>query len=419
MKKLNHSINMKIDVCPISNTLDRIEFLDLGNIPLEGNLTETREESLSVKRYPMVLQFFPKTGLVSLTEHVEPDLIYENYLYHSGVSQPYKDHCALMLNYIQRFVKFNNDDCIVDIGGNDGTLLSEFKTLLQSSAKLEYINIEASKSFIAENKSKGISYFNTYWDEYICNEFFKKKPKLITTTNVFQHTAPIRSFVKGIQKNLDIDGVWCLEFPYFLTSLIKNCYDQAYHEHVYYYFLAPLKELFEQEGLRIINVSYHPIHDGTLRILSVKTKSQKVSDDSVDSFLNFEKDFMNTKYLEKWGKDITANIEDYKDYIQYLKEEGNSIAGFGAAIKGCVFLNSCELDYKSIDYVIDDTPEKQGKFIPGTGIQVVNRDILKTNQPDIILILAHNFKDWIINSLRKEGYTGEFLVMFPEIQLGF
>jgi C-methyltransferase C-terminal domain len=413
---------MKIEKCPISGSSESVKFLYLGNIPIEGQLCDTREESLNATRYPMLLQYFPKSKLVTLNEYVDPDKIYENYLYHSGISKPYIDHCGEMFDYINKhMLSFDNDDLIVDIGGNDGTLLLEFKrklAALDSSKQFKFVNVECSKSFKDINEKEGITYINEYFGE---NTKLPEKAYVITSTNVFQHTEPIRYFVKGIYNNLDEQGIWCLEFPYFLSTLITDNYDQAYHEHVYYYFLAPLKELFEQEGLHIINVSYHDIHTGTLRVISVKNTLPIYSDSTVDSFINLEKN-IDEKYLNNWGAKIKTNIEYYKSFLATLKTNKKTIAGFGAAIKGCVFLNTCNLDYDTIDYVIDDTPEKRFKYIPGTGIGVVSRDILKTKsldyrQPDYILILAHNFADYIIQSLKNDGYKGKFIVMFPDIKI--
>jgi len=399
---------MKIEKCPITGSNNVNEFLDLGMIPIEGNLSLTREESTNAIKYPMILQFFTESKLVSLTQTVNSDDIYLNYLYHSSISKPYLDHCSKMIDFVQNYVYLTKGELVADIGGNDGSLLLEFK---KKRPDLNFLNVECSKSFIEVNKNNGIELINEYFGE---NTIFPKNAKLITSTNVFQHTEPLRSFVKGIYNNLKDDGIWCLEFPYLLSTFINNYYDQAYHEHVYYYCLTALKQLFEQEGLYIISVSYHDIHTGTLRVISAK-KSSRIPKDSVESFLNLEK-FITNEYCIKWGENIHRKIRDFKDFFKHIRRNEQSIAGFGAAIKGCVFLNTCDLDFNTIDFIIDDTPEKQGKFVPGTGIEVVNRDILKEKQPDYILILAHNFKDYIIESLRKE-YFGKFIIMFPDITI--
>ena len=400
---------MKITKCPITGSTNRVEYLNLGKVPLVNNLCDTKEESLQCQKFPLAIQFFPESKLTTLTEIVNKDNLFLNYLYKSGVNKPYLNHCAEMYDYLSKRIDFSLGDLIVDIGGNDGSLLIEFR---KENLKLNYVNIDCSDSFIKINEEAGIEYKH----EYFCSDTrLSYKAKLITSTNVFQHTAPIRSFVQGVERNLNNNGVWCLEFPYVLTTLAKDNYDQVYHEHVYYYALKNIVDLLRQEGMKVFNVSYHDMHAGTLRVLSAKQTSKWQVDETVKSFLNLESS-LTAEYCIKWGKNTQEKIKGYKTFIENLILGGKRIACFGAAAKGCVFLNSCEITDSIIDFIIDDTPFKQGKFVPGTGIQVVSRDVLKENRIDYILILAHNFKDYIIESLKDE-YSGKFIVMFPDIKI--
>ena len=399
---------MQISKCPISGDEESVTFLDLGAVPLVNNLCDTKEESLSCQKFPLAVQFFPKSRLTCLTEVVNKDNLFLNYLYRSGVNKPYLDHCSKMYYYLSRMIILGINDVVVDIGGNDGSLLAEFR---RENRSPHYINVDCSRSFIEDNEKLGIEYVNEYFNEHTRLEY---KADLITSTNVFQHTEPIRSFVRGIERNLTNEGLWCLEFPYVLTTLANDNYDQVYHEHVYYYCLQNIVELLDQEGMRIINVSYHDMHAGTLRVISVKKSSHKQPDSTILSFLNMEKT-LTKEYCVKWGNRAQEKIKEFQFFIHSLLRQ-NTIYGFGAAAKGCVFLNSCEINHHMIPYIIDDTPFKQGKFVPGTGIEVISRDTLKTYQPDYILILAHNFKDYIMESL-KDSYSGKYIVMFPDIQI--
>lgn len=400
---------MRITKCPISGSEKSVEYLNLGNVPLVNNLCATREDSLLCEKFPLAIQFFPESRLTCLTEYINKDHLFLNYLYRSGINKPYLIHCSKMYDYLSRLIVMGQNDLVIDIGGNDGSLLIEFR---RENHSPHYVNIDCSRSFIEDNTRVGIEYINEYFDENISLPY---KATLITSTNVFQHTEPIRSFVCGIERNLCIDGIWCLEFPYILTTLANDNYDQVYHEHIYYYCLKNIIDLLDQEGMRVINVSYHDMHAGTLRVLSVKKSSQRQPDSTILSFLNLEKT-LTVEYCLKWGRRTHEKIHGFKNFITDILSKGNTIYGFGAAAKGCVFLNSCGIDHTMIPYIIDDTPFKQGKFVPGTGIAVVSRDILKENQPDYILILAHNFKDYIINSL-KDQYKGKFIIMFPDIRI--
>lgn len=399
---------MKITNCPISGSPRGVEYLNLGNVPLVNNLCATREESLTVEKFPLAIQLFPEGKLTCLTDIVDKDKLFLNYLYRSSVNKPYLQHCSQMYDYVTNFVELKSGDIVADIGGNDGSLLLEFK---KKNPNLKFVNVDASQSFKEMNIEAGIDYFNEYFGEDTALPY---KAKLITSTNVFQHTEPIRSFVKGIFRNLANDGVWCLEFPYVLTTLLNDNYDQIYHEHVYYFCLQNILDLSEQEGLKVINVSYHDMHAGTLRILMMKKSASKKPDITIPSFLNLEKT-ITEEFCVRWGKRTLDKINEFRNYISDLVSNHKRIAGFGAAAKGCVFLNSVGIDDSMIEFVVDDTLYKQGMFIPGTGIQVVSREHLEQNKVDYILILAHNFKDYIIESLKGQ-YDGEFIVMFPDIK---
>jgi hypothetical protein len=399
---------MKITKCPISGSSKGVEYLDLGNVPLVNNLCDTREESLNVERYPLAIQLFPESKLTTLTEVVDKDKLFLNYLYRSNVNKPYLEHCSQMYDYLSDFVELSKNDIVVDIGGNDGSLLLEFQ---KKNPDLNLVNVDASLSFKDLNIDAGIQYINEYFGE---DTILPEKAKLITSTNVFQHTQPIRSFVRGIYNNLADDGIWSLEFPYILTTLLNDNYDQIYHEHVYYFCLQNILDLASQEGLKVINASYHDMHAGTLRVLTTKKSSSRKQDITIPSFLNLEKT-ITEEFCLRWGKRTFDKINEFRNYMLGLLSENKKIAGFGAAAKGCVFLNSVGIDDTMIEFIVDDTPFKQGKYVPGTGIKIVPREVLFENKIDYILILAHNFKDYIIDSL-KDKYDGEFIVMFPDIK---
>jgi hypothetical protein len=145
-----------------------------------------------------------------------------------------------------------------------------------------------------------------------------------------------------------------------------------------------------------------------------KKSSGRNQDITIPSFLNLEKT-LTEEYCVRWGKRTHERIAEFRNYIDDLLAKKQRIAGFGAAAKGCVFLNSVGIDDSMIEFIIDDTPFKQGMYVPGTGIEVVPREVLYESKIDYILILAHNFKDYIIESL-KGKYDGKFIVMFPDIK---
>ena len=167
--------------------------------------------------------------------------------------------------------------------------------------------------------------------------------------------------------------------------------------------------------MNIINITKQNIHGGTLRLIISKISSKFNPDITVDDFLELEKKY-DLNYHINWGKNIQNHIKKSSDFIKSIISENKTIYGFGAAAKGCIYLNSMNINYNHIEYIIDDTDIKQNKYIPGTGIKVVSREILKEKKPDYILILAHNFSEYIIESL-KNDYNGKYIILIPEIKI--
>ena len=404
----------EVNNCPITNSSDRFTYIDLGMMPLVNNLSDTREDSLECDTYPLSVQYFSDSKLSCLTHNVNPDLMFSQYSYKSGVVKAYADHCKEMFTFVDNYLNLNEGDSVLDIGGNDGTLL---KTFLSKKPYIDVLNIDASENLTKLSNKNGIPALYAYWGVET-SKTVNKKFKLITSTNVFQHTPPIVDYVEAISNSLDDFGIWCLEFPYWKTNMETNQYDQIYHEHVYYYLLQPLKLLLERFGLKIINIVKYSIHGGSLRLIIAHKENNKEvfkQSESVNLYLNDENS-IDADYYKNWGNLISKHIWNCKEFLVSLKLKGNNIIGFGAAAKGCIFLNSANIDYNILDAIIDDTDLKQGKFVPGTGIQIHSRDYLKNNKVDYILILAHNFKDAVIQSLNNE-YCGKFIILFPKPEI--
>jgi hypothetical protein len=403
-----------IDTCPITNSDDKIVYLDLGNMPLVNNLCSSKNDSLNCERFPLSVQLFTKSMLSTLTLSVDPNILYKHYLYTSNTSKPYFEHCIEMFDFVNHYLDLSSRDNILDIGGNDGTLLKAF---LSQNKELNVLNVDASENLVCEANNNGIPSINAFWNI----EFAKtlnKKFKLITTTNCFQHTYWIKDFVEAISVSLDDYGIWCLEFPYWKTSIETNQFDQIYHEHLYYYTISPIQQLLKEFDLRIIKITHHPIHGGSVRLLISRCgelgKAWQPCNYSVKQRLNIDSEWSSIDKYISWGQNIKNILSKSHDFIFDLKNKGASIAGFGAAAKGCTFLNAINIDNKIIDYIIDDTTIKQNKFMPGTGIEILPRSILEKTHPDFILILAHNFSDFIIKSLKSYGYKNKFLILLPE-----
>jgi hypothetical protein len=367
--------------------------LDLGTQPLVNNLCATKEESLNAKRYRLRAEMADDM-LINLDAEstVPPEELYEHYLYRSGINTPYVKHCEDMA----RLFVSSRRGTVIDVGGNDGTLLKAFRRTMRIE---NLINVDASSSMREENESAGIRYVEGYFSA----NMDLPKADIITSTNVFQHTSDVHKFLTAIVEHLHDDGIWLLEFPYTLNTLRTLQFDQFYHEHYYYWLMTPLIKLLSTYQLEVVHVEEHYIHGGSLRLIIRKDK---------DSWYKFDY----AKYVEKeisfdyngWNDKVAYKIKKDRETIENLD---GTVAFFGAAAKGCVYMNALNLQASDkYLYIVDDTPAKEGKWMPGTGLQVVARDTLRYEKPDNLIILAHNFKDYIIKSL--DGYDGNIISMF-------
>lgn len=356
----------------------------------------------------MEAERFPLKAIVKedLTIHldyaVDPEILYKHYLYRSGVSQPYIDHCKQLYKSLYHL----NLSTVIDVGGNDGTLLNAFREASTESEfwsgtkPTRFINVDMGQNLREVNEQAG--------NEFVCGQFNDQmdlpKANLIVSTNVFQHTKDVHAFMRGIVKFLD--GVWVLEFPYTLETIVTGQFDQFYHEHYYYWLISPLEKLFEEYGLKILHYSFQSIHGGTMRLWmtnkdpsgpAVDLSAIKKKEQEAIGLCNFDQ--------------TIADLRSYFDRILTTKELGR-ICFFGAAAKGCVFLNALDLNINTMGktVVVDDTVEKQGLYVPGTGFRVVDRSALKDY--DTVIILAHNFADYIEASLRKD-FDGRIMTLLP------
>lgn len=380
---------MKLIKCRICKSKNLKLIFSLGKQPLSNNLLTSKDDKPPV--YPLELIRCSQCFLIQLNYVVDKEEMFDNYLYIPSVSKTYLNHFKDMSDSLIREFNIEKNDLIVDIGGSDGSLLSFFQ-----NRGMKVINVEPAKNI----KSK-VFKINSYFNKKTAREIVKKygKAKLVTATNVFAHINDLHEFIKGLNLLLRTDGVFFAQFPNVENLIAENQFDTIYHEHLSYFTYEPLYRLFMNTPLEIIKIEDSKIHGGSMR-LYVKKR--------IDKFTAFSKNVKNIK------KELNAYLKDQKRL-------GKKIAGFGAAAKGVVLLFHCELDHKIIDYIADGTPYKQGKFTPGTLIPIREENELIKNPPDVLLILAWNFKEEIIskvrNLLKDTDKKVKFVVPIPRVEI--
>ena len=400
-----------LNQCRICKGSDLYKFLSFGHIPLSNAFLKKEQLLVDEPFYPLDICFCHKCGMVQLKQVVEPSIMFEDYAYFTGASAPMHVHFKEMASTVIKKFDLSNGSLVADIGSNDGTLLKEFK-----DKHMRVLGIEPANNIARLANDNGIDTINEYFgaNQARLISSLRGKPRVITATNVFAHINDLDDFLNGIYFWLDENGVFVIEVPY-LAELIKNIeFDTIYHEHLSYFAVRPLVELFKRWGMSIIEIEQIGVHGGTIRVYVVKGESKPSP--SVEEMVRREIEL---------GLD---KVETYKDFakkvkrirgklvsmLKGLKGDGAKIVGYGASAKGNILLNYCKIDTDIIDYIADTTPYKQGLFNPGMHIPVVDFYEFYASSPDYTLLLIWNYADAI---LKKESeyieLGGKFIVPIP------
>jgi hypothetical protein len=395
--------------CRCCGSSDLAKYLDLGLMPLANNLDFTSQAARSKDRFPLQVLFCRKCYLSQLSVVIDPRVMFSYYTYRSGINKGYIDHCKAMAFDLARKYRLAESSFHVDIAGNDGTLLKQFKQAIG----LRVLNVDPATNLVAIAESEGIESLADFWSMELAAQISRShgQADIITATNVFAHVNDIVGFMAAAKLLLKSDGVLVLEFPY-LVDLIKSVeFDTIYFEHLSYFSVLPLKTLCERVGMRIISVEKQGIHGGTVRVAIVAESSSRRPNGSVNYFTVAEKSLGVDafEWYAGYSGKVSKIISDFSERLVKLKADGKKIAAFAASAKGNTLLNSACISTDIIDYIADETPEKIGKFSPGTGIPIVHKQALVKNRPDYVVILSWNFATEIIEKLGKI-YDGEYIV---------
>lgn len=399
--------------CRICGSGDLVNYLDLGLMPLANNLAATADDAQAMRRYPMQVQACSRCWLSQLTVVVDPRELFANYAYRSSISRSYIEHCRSMAEALRDQFALTSEDLVVDIAGNDGALLSAFKETLG----VRVVNVDPAENLASIAEAKGVQTMTSFWGPEVAREIVAKhgRPRLITATNVFAHVDDLQGFVAAASDCLSDDGVLMLEFPYGVDFIEHREFDTIYFEHLSYVLIEPVRYLATSLGMAVFDVQKQDIHGGTVRVFIGKAGAHSVRP-TVQSFIDTEKDegYHDAAIYVEWKREINTLIADLRTQIASLHEGGAKIAAFAASAKGNTLLNACGFDANTVSYIVDDTPEKIGRFSPGTGIPIVDRSVLAEDPPDFMIILAWNFAKEIIASTAdfREG-GGKYIIPIP------
>lgn len=393
------------------------KFVDLTNCPPSNAFLSPQQLNEPETYYPLTIYVCDACYLVQIDEYKKAREIFSNdYVYFSSYSSSWVEHARrYAVNMIDRF-HFDENSLVVEIASNDGYLLQHFK-----DKGVPVLGVEPTKNTANVAIAKGIPTIT----EYFTTEFALKlnqrrqKANLLVGNNVLAHVPDIDDFVQGLKTALHDDGVITMEFPHLLR-LVEDCqFDTIYHEHFSYLSFTTVKKIFESHGLEMFDVEEQPTHGGSLRIFA-----RHVNDDTkaisarVQNMLDKESQagICTIAFYRNFQERVNAIKYKFLDFLIEKKSAGKSVAGYGAAAKGNTLLNYAGVKGDDlIQYVVDASPSKQGKYLPGSHVPVCSEQKIRESRPDYIIIFPWNLKEEIMEQLSYVSeWKCEFVVFVPD-----
>jgi hypothetical protein len=393
------------------------EFVDLANAPPSNAFLKPEDLAGPETFYPLKLYVCGSCFLVQVDEYKAAQEIFDaDYAYFSSFSQSWLKHCKKYAEAVIERFHLTTKSKVVEIASNDGYLLQYFK-----ERGVQTLGIEPAKSTADVAISKGIETISRFFGKTCALDLVRERGKadLIAANNVLAHVPDINDFVGGFKLLLADSGVMTVEFPHVLQLVKLNQFDTIYHEHFSYFSLHTICQIFEKHGLRIFDVEEITTHGGSLRIY-VDHGSQHPLSPAVKALLDREhREGINTLKFYDGFQAITDDVKnEFLEFLLAAKKSGKSVAAYGAAAKGNTFLNYCGIKRDLIKYVVDASPHKQGRFLPGSHIPVLNENALRESKPDYVVILPWNLKTEITEQLAYvRQWDGKFAIAIPNLEV--
>jgi hypothetical protein len=386
--------------------------LSLGKLPLANAFVQPEAQDIADEPFPLELVFCRSCALVQLDETVSPEKLFSEYPYFSSQSQTFVDHASELVERVVEDYGLDNGDLALEIASNDGYLLQHYRR-----AGVSVLGVDPARNVALEAERRGVPTIAEFFDVKLAERLHGDgvEAKIIHANNVLAHVPDIRHFVDGVSRVLADDGIWIIETPYVRDLVDKLQFDTIYHEHVFYYSLASLRRLLEASSLKVIDVERLSVHGGSLRVFASKYGVSD-PDPRVGELEREEEDrgIESVEYYSYFSQRVSDAREEISSFLRDLRGQGARLAGYGAAAKGTMLLNSLSLEAGTIEYVVDTTPYKQGRLIPGVRVPIQPPGRLVEDPPDYVLLLAWNVAREIID--READYVaqgGRFIIPLP------
>ena len=404
------------DNCRVCGSKELLSFLDFGDMPLAGDFRQ-KEALDGIKFYPMDLVVCLECSLVQIPNVVSPDIIFTDYRYLSSVTNTLMQHFKDYAMLLKRTVLPAESPFVVEFGCNDGVLLQPLKEL-----GVKVLGVDAAENVVEVARGKGLDVIHGYFGKPVASDILEShgKADVITASNVFAHIDDLDEVMEGVKILLDDEGVFIIEVHYIGDLVDGFQFDTVYHEHLCYYSLSSLQSLFEKHDFKVTDVQKLSMHGGAIRVFSKRmgSKNSKINP-RVDEMYDLEKISglrEGDTYL-KFGESVVQHRTRLQSVIGDRRSDGRTMSAYGAAGRSTILLNYCRFDSETIDYIVDESPFRIGRYVPGVGIPIVDRKTFSEMPTDDCLITAWSYREEIIE--KESQYTrsgGTFILPLPEIE---
>lgn len=409
------------DDCRLCGSKDLVEVFRLNSTPPANEFVSAGAggEIPPQSGIPLYLVSCERCGHAQLPVVVDPERLFRNYVYVSGTSPVFVDHFRRYAADAIRQLELVPGDLVVEIGSNDGTLLNFFK-----EAGMRVIGVDPAKDIASRATAAGVETWNEFFTMETAQRVVKNfgHASLVIANNVFAHADDLRGISRGVKLMLDQRGVFMFENSYLPDVIEKTLFDTVYHEHLSYHSVSPLILFFQSVGMSLRDVQRIDTHGGSIRGFVVGHKGDMLVTKGVTDLLAYENALGLTpgnqhpfRLLEQQVKSLRSRLHEF---LALAKADGKRVAGFGAPAKATTLMYQFGLGALDLEFIVDDSPLKQGLFTPGKHVPVLPSAAIRELKPDYLVILAWNFADPIIaknQAFREAG--GKFVVPIPEFRV--
>jgi SAM-dependent methyltransferase len=402
--------------CRFCSTSLQRTFVDLGLSPLCETYPSSADLTRGETYYPLHVYVCEKCWLVQLEEYESPEQIFSDYAYFSSFSDSWLKHCDKYCEAMKARFGLGSQSFVVEVASNDGYLLQYFV-----KRDVPVLGIEPAANVAKIAVEKGVPTLVRFFGTKLAKELAAegRRADLVLGNNVLAQVPDLNDFVEGLKIVLKPEGVLTLEFPQLLQLIQLNEFDTIYHEHFSYFSLLSTIKIMEAHGLRVFDVEELKSHGGSLRVYACRGESKthpvepnvskvladetRAGLDKIDGYVNFARQVKETKF---------ALVE----FLLNAAKQGKKVAGYGAPGKSATLLQYCGIGKDLIEYTVDRSPYKQGRFLPGSRIPIYHPDRIRETRPDYVVILPWNLKDEIIQQLQFiREWGGKFVVPIPKV----